>query len=390
MDQGNRINRVTIKKEVLHWALSRSGLTADTLQRKFPKLRQWETGESEPTLRQLESLAKATLTPLGFLFLAKPPAERLPIPHFRTFAEEPQRSPSPAFIETIQMMQQRQSWMRDFLIEKGQDRLPFIQSIKLGDAPQAVAGRIRQTLKLEDGWASKQPTWTEALRLLRETMESAGILVVVNSIVGNNTHRKLDLEEFRGFVLVDDYAPLVFVNGTDSKAAQMFTLAHELAHVFFGSSAAFDLREMQPAKEPLEQACNRMAAEFLVPASDLPRIWGSVRNDPQPFQAIARQFKVSELVAARRALDLGLIPKAEFLEFYRTYQKHERRAATRRPGGGDFYATQNLRLGRRYASAVAWAAKESKLLYSEAYRLTGLYGKTFDRYAASLGIGESL
>ena len=384
------MNRVTIKREVLHWALSRSGLTADTLQRKFPKLRQWETGESEPTLRQLESLAKATLTPLGFLFLAKPPAERLPIPHLRTSAEEPQRSPSPDFIETIQMMQQRQSWMRDFLIEKGQDRLPFIQSTNLGDASQAVAGRIRQTLKLEDGWASKQPTWTEALRLLRETMESAGILVVVNSIVGNNTHRKLDLEEFRGFVLVDDYAPLVFVNGTDSKAAQMFTLAHELAHVFFGSSAAFDLREMQPAKEPLEQACNRMAAEFLVPASDLPRIWGSVRNDPQPFQAIARQFKVSELVAARRALDLGLIPKAEFLEFYRTYQKHERRAATRRPGGGDFYATQNLRLGRRYASAVAWAAKESKLLYSEAYRLTGLYGKTFDRYAASLGIGEFL
>jgi len=384
------MNRVTIKREVLHWALNRSGLTADTLQRKFPKLRQWETGESEPTLRQLESLAKATLTPLGFLFLAKPPAERLPIPHFRTVAEEPQRSPSPDFIETIQMMQQRQSWMRDFLIEKGQDRLPFIQSTNLGDAPQAVADRIRQTLKLEDGWASKQPTWTEALRLLRETMESAGILVVVNSIVGNNTHRKLDLEEFRGFVLVDDYAPLVFVNGADSKAAQMFTLAHELAHVFFGSSAAFDLREMQPAKEPLEQAFNRMAAEFLVPASDLRRIWGSVRNDPQPFQAIARQFKVSELVAARRALDLGLIIKAEFLEFYRTYQKDERRAATRRPGGGDFYATQNLRLGRRYASAVAWAAKESKLLYSEAYRLTGLYGKTFDRYAASLGIGESL
>jgi Zn-dependent peptidase ImmA (M78 family) len=380
------MNRVAIKREVLHWAVSRSGLTADTLQRKFPKLRKWETGKSEPTLRQLESLAKATLTPLGFLFLAKPPAERLPIPHFRTFAEEPQRLPSPDFIETIQMMQQRQSWMRDFLIEKGQDRLPFIQSTNLGDAPQTVADRIRQTLKLEGGWASKQPTWMEALRLLRETMESAGILVVVNGIVGNNTHRKLNLEEFRGFVLVDDYAPLVFVNGTDSKAAQMFTFAHELAHVFFGRSAAFDLREMQPANEPLEQACNRVAAEFLVPASDLRRIWGSVRTDPQSFQAIARQFKVSELVAARRTLDLGLIPKAEFLEFYRSYQKEERRAATRRPGGGNFYATQNLRLGRRYASAVAWAAKESKLLYSEAYRLTGLYGKAFDRYAALLGI----
>jgi Zn-dependent peptidase ImmA (M78 family) len=288
------------------------------------------------------------------------------------------------------MMQQRQSWMRDFLIEKGQDHLPFIQSMNLGETPEKVADQIRQTLKLGRGWASEQPTWTEALRILRENIESAGILVVINGIVGNNTHRKLNLEEFRGFVLVDDYAPLIFVNGTDSKAAQMFTLAHELAHVFFGSSAAFDLREMQPASDPLEQACNRVAAEFLVPSSDLRRVWDSVKTEPLPFQAMARRFKVSELVAARRTLDLGLVAKTEFLEFYRSYQKAEWRAATRRPAGGNFYATQNLRLGRRYASAVAWAAKEGKLLYSEAYRLTGLYGKAFDRYAASLGIRATL
>jgi len=225
------------------------------------------------------------------------------------------------------------------------------------------------------------------MRILREAMEDAGILVIVNGIVGNNTHRKLDPEEFRGFVLVDEFAPLVFVNGADGKAAQMFTLAHELAHVFFGSSAAFDLREMSPANDPMEKACNQVAAEFLVPEHEIRRIWASVHDDPERFQSLARRFKVSVLVAARRTLDLRLVTKEEFLTFYHSYLTDERRTAARRPEGGDFYATQNLRVGRRFASAVARAAKEGKLLYSEAYRLTGLYGKTFDRYAASFGVG---
>lgn len=381
------MSKVAVNERVLRWAVSRSGLAPDTLQRKFPKMAQWETGKSQPTLRQLEAFAKATMTPLGFFFLAKPPEERLPIPHFRTLGDEPLRKSSPDLLETVQTMQRRQAWMRDFLIEQGQERLHFVQSARLADSPQDVAERIRRTLGFDEGWAANQPTWTDALRTLREAMESAGILVVTNGIVGNNTHRKLDPSEFRGFVLVDEYAPLVFVNGADGKAAQMFTLAHELAHVFFGSSAAFDLREMQPADNPTEQACNRAAAEFLVPERELRRLWPSAQRQPEPFQVIARQFKVSALVAARRALDLGLIRKKAFLDFYQSYERDERRAAARRPEGGDFYANQNLRIGRRFANAVVRATREGRLLYTEAYRLTGLYGKAFDRYAASLGIG---
>ena len=165
----------------------------------------------------------------------------------------------------------------------------------------------------------------------------------------------------------------------------MFTLAHELAHVFLGSSAAFDLRQMLPADDPTEQACNRVAAEFLVPERNLRQVWPSVQNDPEPFQTIARQFKVSVLVAARRALDLSLIQRSEFLDFYHNYQHDKRRTVAQQPQGGDFYANQNLRVGRRFASAVVRAVREGKLLYSEAYHLTGLYGKTFDNYAASLG-----
>jgi len=380
------MSRVSVKKDVLRWAMDRSGLTIDDLERRFPRARQWDAGEIQPTLRQLEAIARLTRTPLGFFFLTEPPEERLPVPYFRTRGDERPSGPSPDLIETVQVMQQRQTWMRDYLIEQGQEALPFVRSVQPAESCVSVAECIRRAMGLSERWAAQRPTWADALRALQRAAEAAGILVVVNGVVGNNTHRKLNPSEFRGFVLVDEYAPLVFVNGADGKAAQMFTLAHELAHVVFGSSAAFDLREMQPADDPTEQACNRVAAEFLIPERELRRIWPSIRNDPEPFQALARRFKVSGIVAARRALDLALLQKAAFLDFYRAYQADQRRVVTRQSKGGDFYANQNWRVGRRFASAVVRAATEGKLLYSDAYKLTGLCGETFDNYAADLQI----
>ena len=383
------MRRVAVEEDILLWALHRSGLDVKDLESKFPRIRQWIAGPCEPTLRQLESLARATLTPLGFFFLKTPPEETLPIPHFRTVADDRVHTPSPDLLETIQTMQRRQAWMREFMIDQRQIEIPFVGSARVDEQPESVVQHMRRMLDLDAHWAAEQHTWSDALHALREAIEAAGILVVSNGIVGNNTRRKLDPEEFRGFVLVDRYAPLVFVNGADGKAAQMFTLAHELAHVFMGSSAAFDLRDMLPAQDATEQACNRIAAEFLAPGDELRRVWPSVRDEEEPFQKLARQFKVSVLVAARRALDLRLINRSAFLSFYNDYQKDERRKTAQPSSGGDFYANQNFRVGQRFASMVIQAAKEGKLLYSEAYNLTGLYGKTFDRYAASLGFGGS-
>jgi len=387
---GGHMSRVVIKESVLLWAVDRAGLTPDDLQHRFPKIQQWVTGESQPTLCELERLAKATWTPLGFFFLTEPPEDRLPIPYYRTLDGGPLSRPSPNLLETVQVMQRRQAWMREYLTDQGQEPLSFVRSARLDDSPASLANRIRRELNLDKGWAAQKPTWTDALDTLHETIEGAGILVIRNGIVGNNTHRKLNPDEFRGFVLVDEYAPLVFVNGADSKAAQMFTLAHELAHVFLGSSAAFDLREMRPADDPTEQACTRVAAEFLVPEQEIRQVWPSVQDTPERFQEMARQFKVSELVVARRVLDLALIKKKAFLDFYDHYQNDVRRKATLQSGGGDFFANQNFRVGRRFFSAVVRAVKEGELLYSEAYHLTGLYGKTFDSYATELKIRGTL
>lgn len=378
---------LNVNHELIRWALERSGRSVEGLARQFPKLGKWESGEAQPTLKQLEALAKKTWTPLGYFFLPEPPQEKLPIPDFRTVSDRTVGSASPNLIDTLHTMQRRQTWMRDYLVDCGLNPLPFIASATLRDAPAAVAQQIRQILGTSDGWASQHGTWSDALRHLREAIEEAGILVAINGVVGNDTHRKLDTEEFRGFVLMDSYAPLIFVNGSDAKSAQMFTLAHELAHLWVGESALFNLPNMEPSEFAVEQFCNKVAAEFLVPAREFEDFWPRANQDAEPFQAIARHFKVSPIVAARRAQDLGLIQRAEFLTFFRAYQDDERRKAARVTGGGDFYQNQNVRLGKRFARAVALAAKEGRLLYRDAYRLTDLHGATFDKYAKALGAG---
>jgi Zn-dependent peptidase ImmA (M78 family) len=376
--------RVDVKPELLRWARERARLSVEDLLHRFPKLREWEAREAQPTFRQLEAYADTTNAPFGYFFLPEPPEEPLPIPDFRTLGDKPIRRPSPNLLDTIFDMQRRQDWLREERIEEGQEPLPFVCSATTDAAPARIAVAIRRTLGLAGGWADLHGTWSDAVRALRDRAELAGIVVIINGVVGNNTRRKLDPEEFRGFVLPDPHAPFVFVNGSDGKAAQMFTLAHELAHLWIGEAGVFDLRDMQPVPDPRERFCNAAAAEFLVPEDDLLRAWGEVAETREPFGALARRFKVSELVAARRALDAQLIGRDAFFLFYRAYQDDERRRAARQASGGNFYATQNSRIGRTFAEAVVRAVREGRLLYTEAFELTGLRGATFDRYVATL------
>ena len=378
------MTRVAVNGDVVRWARERSGASLHDLAKRFPKISEWEAEETRPTLRQLEDFAKKTLTPLGYLFLADPPDIQLPIPDFRTVQQDAAPRPGPNLLETVYAMLRRQDWMREHLVEQGQPPLDFVGSASPDDPALEVAARMREALGAGDAWAGRHATWTGALAALIDLAEQVGVFVVTNGVVGNDTHRKLDPEEFRGFVLADDYAPLVFINTVDGKATQMFTLAHELAHVWFAQSAAFDLRDMQPARAPIEQACNRVAAEFLVPEAEMRAAWLTVRGQDGPFDELARRFKVSALVVARRALDLQLIDRDGFFAFYAEYRDDARRQAASRPSGGNFWATQEGRIGRRFGGAVVRATQEGRLLYRDAYVLTDLRGETFARYAARL------
>ena len=376
------MTKVPISKPILQWAMDRSGLTVEDLERTFRKFRWWFEGAEQPTMKQLERLARKTKTPLGYFFLVEPPDEILPIPHYRTVANTRPRRPSPDLIETVQAMQQRQAWLREYLIEEREEPLAFVGSVRLNQDYFLVADNIRRTLGLGDGWGAQHDNWESALRSLQGALEETGILVVINGVVGNNPYRKLDVAEFRGFVLTDEYAPLIFVNGADFKSAQMFTLIHELVHIWYGHSAVIDLQALEPAQDAIEQACNAVAAQVLVPANELRRIWNSIKNTTNRFGKVAKLFKVSALMAARRALDLDLIDKTDFFAFYELTRKKEYKK--QEDGGGDFYNLQSQRIGRRFARIVIQAAREGRLLYNDAYRLTGLRGKSFEQFAAKM------
>jgi Zn-dependent peptidase ImmA (M78 family) len=373
------MTRIEVKPELLDWAVVRSGKDRAKLQKRFSKLDEWQRGELLPTLKQLEDFAKATYTPLGYLFLETPPEDKMPIRDFRTVMGRAPRRPSPNLLDTIYQMQRRQEWMREFLQEHGAGRLEFIGSATYESPVVELAGAIRATLGFDVDWASAFATWEDALRAMKSAIEEIRILVFTNGIVGNNTSRALDPEEFRGFVLTDDLAPLIFVNGNDAKGAQMFTLAHELAHLWLGETGVFALPNLQPSENRVEEYCNKVAAEFLVPAVALREVWNRRDNLSRDFQPLARRFKVSALVAARRALDESLITKEEFLIFYRN---QTRRVAKK--SGGDFFRTQNNRVGARFASAVDRATREGSLLYRDAYHLTDLSGETFRKYLGNI------
>ena len=379
-----------LKPEVLRWARERGPHDLEALAKRInvkpERVLGWERS-GKISVAQADKLAHHTHTPVGFLYLPEPPEDRLPIPDFRTRRNDVTPRPSPNLLETVYLMQRRQTWMREELTEEGSEPLGFVGAHTVDSNPLQVADAIRTALQLERNWASRQSTWTAALSHLREQADRAGVLVVFSGIVGNNTHRKLETEEFQGFALVDEYAPLVFVNSADFRAAQMFTLAHEIAHLFVGETGVSSFDNLQPTEDLTEQFCNRIAAEFLAPEEELRAFWPSAKSSNDPYRAIARRFKVSSLVAARRALDLKLIDLESFFSFYEESKAAIWLSSSQESSSdGNFWNTQKWRIGPRFGAAVARAVREGRLLYREAYSLTGLRGNTFEKMPDKLGV----
>ena len=299
------MSRPPVHPKMLRWARDRAGYSAEALTRRFPKLESWELGEARPTLKQLEAFAKATRTPLGFLFLAEPPVERIPIPDFRTVANVHLDHPSPDLLDTIHLCQQRQDWYRDFARSMRHRELTFVGSARLEDDVVEVASRMRHALGIDLEERRRISTWTEALRRFIEQADALGVLVMVSGVVGSNNRRRLDPQEFRGFALADPLAPLIFINGADTKAAQMFSLAHELAHLWLGQSAISDAEARATPDQAVEHWCNRVAAELLVPLEALRDLLDRHPNLHLEFNRLARHFKVSTLVILRCLHDAG-------------------------------------------------------------------------------------
>ncbi|CAJ0721928.1 MULTISPECIES: helix-turn-helix domain-containing protein [Ralstonia] len=351
---------------VLDWAAQQTGSSLRELAERISVKAASNIERGQLTPAQAMKFAKEAGVPFGYLFLPEPPAERepLPIADFRTL---PEKHPlTKDFYDVFNDIEFKQAWYRDYLVREAAAPLPFVGRFK-GQKVKAVtvAEDIRSTLGIDVQHRVGKKTGDLYSYLVFKT-ESAGILVFKNGIVSNNTRRPLSVAEFRGFVVTDELAPVVFINGADAPAAWVFTLAHELAHIWLGESGVSDTA---PGNQNAhERLCNAIAAEVLVPIGEFLEAWSGIDDLPtNKINRLRERFHVSQLVIARRALDLNLVSHSVYDGFY----KQARNYASRKDeeGGGDFYRTLAVRNSKSFSRKVAALATSGAISFREAGQL---------------------
>lgn len=362
-------------KDIIEWAIIRSGNNLDDFYAHNPNVLKWVEKDAFPTIKQLEAFTNKVYIPFGYIFLDTPPQENLSLPFFRKGKDKDEKVSLNVF-HTVQIIQERQDWLTEYLDELDFTELDFVGKYNEKSNYLDIVNDIREILQLDVEWANKCSSWEMALNYLTSLIEDIGIVVTFNGIVGNNTRRPLNVEECRGFVLVNKKAPFLFINSADAKSAQVFTIMHELAHIWLGESAGFDNKNLIPADDPIELLCDKVAAELLVPETLFIDRWRITKD----FKNLSKIFKVSPIVIARRALDLDFITKTDFFSFYNSYMQNFINKEKKKNSGGDFYAVARKRISLRFASFVNSAVRENKLLYRDAYKLTNLKGDTYNKF----------
>jgi hypothetical protein len=342
---------VAVSPAVLEWATERARMSDDEVERNFPDLGDWASGTQRPTLKQLEEFARKVHAPLGYLLLDAPPDEPVPIPDFRTVRDEALHRPSADLLETIYTCQRRQDWFHEHLARLGADSCPLASRGSKTDSAKKVAGDLREALGFSHGAASHGSNWDRTLTALIDRIEARGVLVMSNSVVGNDNHRALDPQEFRGFALADT----------------LFTLIHELAHIWVGETALSDVDAPATSTTERERWCNQVAAEFLVPVDDFPASGADLST--ATLEALAERFGVSTLVILRRFYELGRVAWEPYRRRYLEEQQRIDQLMARDGGKGNHYNNQYRRLSPVFARAVMSSAYEGGTSFTEAYDL---------------------
>jgi Zn-dependent peptidase ImmA (M78 family)/DNA-binding XRE family transcriptional regulator len=383
-----------ITPKVALWARERVGISpaqlADALGADAKEIEAWEQGKTRPPFGKAQDLAKTLRVPFGFLFLSEPPPQKTPIPDLRTVVEGRTANLSPDFLDLLNDVLVKHEWYREYLEERQVEKLPFVGKFRIADGIERVSADLSSFLSIEQSRKGSY-TWDEFLRLLSRTAEAQGILVMRSGIVRGNTRRKLSVSEFRGFVISDEFAPLVFINGRDSKAAQIFTLVHELVHIWIDRSGISnpDQRELpDEQKNAIERFCNRVTAEVLVPQNDFLKSLPAVFND-QTIQKLAARYRVSTIVILRRAYELGAITKNNFFnllerEQQKQKEREEKEAEEPTPSGGNFYVTLPVRNSHRFTETVLNALQAQRVSYREAASLLGVRTGTLPKLIEGL------
>jgi Zn-dependent peptidase ImmA (M78 family) len=349
-------------------------------------LQGWEDNKGHPTFSLAEKLAAVLHVPFGYLFLSAPPENEIPIPDLRTVGLDRPPRMSVDFLDILRGCLLRQQWYSQYLKDGGYAKLDFPGSTTIEEGFQATANAISAALGIHDGLREESDTWEEFRNKLAAAAEHIGVLVM-QSGVGANTHRPLDVSEFRGFAALDAYAPLVFINGKDAATARIFTLVHELAHIWIGTSGISNPEPKTKASEQpnaVERFCNKVAAEVLVPRLGIIKRWIVGGSLFENIHRIAKYYRVSRYVAVRQAHEQNLISRNTYIA-YLDDNPSLWMPSDSDSSGGNFYPTFYNRNSRRVIRGVIKALGENKVTYREASTLFGVRVGTLKTLAERLG-----
>lgn len=349
-------------------------------------LSDWEVGTKKPTLYQVQELSKKIHIPFGYFFLKKRPVEHFKVLEFRTLDSVEHSKASAELKDTIAQMINIQDWMKNYRKNERSLALSFVGQCRNMHNGHQVLSIVRNTLGISETWYEQVKDTNQAFRFFRKKCEEQEILVMQNGVVGNNTHRPLSLEEFRAFALVDPFAPLIFINAKDTMGGRLFSLLHEIVHLFLGEDNVFNWNgQVTSFVKETEQLCNQVAAEILAPENEFRKLWQeyvSEQNILFSVQQIAKKFHCSLTVVSRRALDLHYISIQQYHDlvglFSQSYQKGQERS------GGNYFTTLASRMDPQFINRLNHSIQMGNTTYTEAFRLTGTNNKTFAELVADI------
>lgn len=382
---------VNVKPEIITWIL-RTIQLENIAASAVDLLYKWQTGEKTPTFNQIEEMSRKINIPFGYFFLDQPPTEKCSIVEYRTVDSAVVAEPSRNLIDTVDLMTDIQEWMAEYAVENGQERLDYVGCAAGLTDMQAVVQDIRKKLNITVDWYADRTNAGDAFRFLKGRIEDIRVLVMMSGIVGNNTRRKLNIDEFRAFTLTDAYAPLIFINSCDSETGKLFSIIHELVHIWVGKNNFYNVQTcIESTEHGVEKFCNSVAAEILVPAELFVEKWETGTDENlDKIEKVSKDFRCSRFVVARKALDTGKISRKTYgqivTELNRRFKEWQNKQKGTRNSGGDYYRTLASKIDKNVVKALASSAAEGKIQYTEVYRLTNTNRKTFKKLSEKIGV----
>ena len=382
-------SKVKSNPEILKWARKTAKISleksASTISKtcKIERIKEWESPDCKdfPTIKQVEKLARLYRRPVDVFFLQFVPKD---FPALKDFRRNKEDGLNTSLIFMMREVQEKQEWLSNFLKKKKEKKLDFSGKHNIKSSPDVVANDIRKTLAI-----GNIPSGLKPLKYWIEKAESKRIFISLSS--NYHTRLKLDSDLFKGFVIDDKYAPFIFLNSDDWDHGQIFTLIHELAHIWIGVSGISNETEINttntPGIHPVEKFCNEVAVKALLPEDELTAMLPkqdvlTIKN----ISRLSRKLGVSNAALLNRALNIRLIDS----EKYNSLQKEADSAwkdfllkesqKKKSSGGPNYYIMQLRRSSKAFANIVMDFYKNGKVNGADASRLLKVKESNFHKF----------